>query len=1089
MEGLISKKSVIFLAILACLIAVLLVLAQENNSNPYPAINYAPNFWFDSEEQYYPANPLDFYYKNDKEVFGEIAVYRYNQLSIEEKLDKLTVFYHLEDEGTEWVYEYWLFYVFNDYQTGVKNKHYGDWEAVYVFVDKDSGRVNKAIGTAHQREIFDTEIYDPESDHIWTYVGNGSHANCIDEKDDGYCDSLKWRRLEKWDGNGEKVLYNNYNLREIDDNFIIQFDDATTLEKSSILGINIFNFLKIENKELYISWGGNPPPYAWEQSSYHNPEEIRPYSIKYALEKVNQSKNKIVGFFNSIFNKQFDKQHASITISTSDLEMTTLEEATPIIEEIIEEEIIKEKVEVEVMEKIEIVEIEIVEEEIKIVEIIEEEAKIIKEAIEENIVIQPALPNSMPFIGIGGPPSSLESEPEPEPEIIPDTTPPSSISNLLAEAGNNRGEISLSWTAPGDDESIDTSTEYIIRYSTSSEIISDNWASSTDIIGEPIPGLSGSSENLLISDLDISQTYYWAIKSKDEADNFSEISNCVSISPQAKADGLVISEIQVKGSSYLGNLANDEFIELYNPTDYDIDLSDWSIQYRGSGSVSLKKKNFVSGNSIPAKGYFLITNNDYDGHMIADMSHDSFQMSATGGNIFLVNNQIDLINVDDNSIVDKISYGSGDHLFPETLEFDLALGENQSLERKNIEDSTAESLAVGGDEHWQGNNFDSDNNSVDFVLQSNPNPQNSLTLTEPRSSFASLAETAWPMLQHDLQHTGLSPYSNNATGSPTSTSKLNWPVKLGSAGPTSPVIGLDGSLYLGAGGHLYKINLDASFSKLYSVETGGSVKTPIIDSNGNLYFADNFYLYALTSDGQLIWKYLAYGVSEPVIGSDGKIYIADSSYLYVLTPNGEKIWQSEQLSNSRWVRSPVIDSDGNIYTVGQTGILANIYKLNPLNGNTLWKTGTGLYSTALTMDSEGTIFVGGSHGLHAINSSDGIQKWHASIGNISYSIPAINQDMIYVGINGYLVYARDRISGIPEWGFATGDGVMAPPIVDNNGVIYVGSRDKKFYALNSDGSLKWQAELSDEIHNGAVIGPDGTIYVVTIDGNVYAFGK
>jgi len=88
-----------------------------------------------------------------------------------------------------------------------------------------------------------------------------------------------------------------------------------------------------------------------------------------------------------------------------------------------------------------------------------------------------------------------------------------------------------------------------------------------------------------------------------------------------------------------------------------------------------------------------------------------------------------------------------------------------------------------------------------------------------------------------------------------------------------------------------------------------------------------------------------------------------------------------------------------------------------------------------------------------------------------------------------LVYARDRISGIPEWGFATGDGVMAPPIVDNNGVIYVGSRDKKFYALNSDGSLKWQAELSDEIHNGAVIGPDGTIYVVTIDGNVYAFGK
>jgi len=162
--------------------------------------------------------------------------------------------------------------------------------------------------------------------------------------------------------------------------------------------------------------------------------------------------------------------------------------------------------------------------------------------------------------------------------------------------------------------------------------------------------------------------------------------------------------------------------------------------------------------------------------MIADMSHSSFGMSGKGGNIFLVNNQIDLINANDNSIIDKIAYGSGDNLFPENLEFDLVPEENQSLERKNIKNSTAESLAVSGNEHWQGNNFDSNNNSIDFVLQSNPNPQNSLTLTEPRSNFANLADTAWPMLQHDLQHTGLSPYSNNATGSPTSTPKSNWPI-------------------------------------------------------------------------------------------------------------------------------------------------------------------------------------------------------------------------------------------------------------------------------------------------------------------------
>jgi len=46
-----------------------------------------------------------------------------------------------------------------------------------------------------------------------------------------------------------------------------------------------------------------------------------------------------------------------------------------------------------------------------------------------------------------------------------------------------------------------------------------------------------------------------------------------------------------------------------------------------------------------------------------------------------------------------------------------------------------------------------------------------------------------------------------------------------------------------------------------------------------------------------------------------------------------------------------------------------------------------------------------------------------------------------------------------------------------------------FYAFNPDSTIKWQAELSAEIYKGAVIGPDGTIYVVTLDGNIYAFGE
>jgi len=73
----------------------------------------------------------------------------------------------------------------------------------------------------------------------------------------------------------------------------------------------------IENKEFYLPLGGNPPTYAWEQSSYYNPNEIRPISAKYITEyissKINSTKNAIAGFFNNIFNKsQLEQQKAGI---------------------------------------------------------------------------------------------------------------------------------------------------------------------------------------------------------------------------------------------------------------------------------------------------------------------------------------------------------------------------------------------------------------------------------------------------------------------------------------------------------------------------------------------------------------------------------------------------------------------------------------------------------------------------------------------------------------------------------------------------------------------------------------------------------
>ncbi|MBU2473040.1 PQQ-binding-like beta-propeller repeat protein, partial [Patescibacteria group bacterium] len=1040
MKGKIFKGSTIFLVVFGCFVFGFFAEAQTSP----PALDYAPNLWFDSQEKYYPANPLDFYFENSQEIEGEKAVNKYNQLSLEEKLDKMTVFYHIEDEGVEWVYEYWFFYVFNDSLGKIKNEHYGDWESVYVFVDKNSEQIIKVIGTAHQRRIFDTEINNPEIDHIWSYIGGGSHANCVDDESDGYCDFAKWRTFEKWDKNGSKILYNNYKLTEISPDFIDNFNGAISLEKSSELGINLLEHLWIENKELYISLGGDSPYYAWEQSSYENPEEIRPISrklvVEYISNKVNQVKDKVVGFFNDVFgNVEPEEQQASIL---DFIEVNAPEEVRPLpvaepapaevgplmrSDLISEPESIPESMVIDAPEEVRPQERSDLE---------------IETETESDFVSGSELIAPPSFISGGGAYIPPEPELQPTPEApadeaeaeIIDTIPPSDITDLLAQIGSSRGEINLSWTAPGADQ-------YIVRYSTSSV----SWASSTDIIGEPTPGLASSTESLIVSDLDTSQVYYWAIKSQDAAGNLSGISNSASSSPYAPANSLVISEIQVKGSSYLGNLPNDEFIELYNPTDSAVNISGWSIQYRGSELESFIKNDFAGGNSVPAHGYFLIANSGYDGHMVADMSHNSFQMSATGGTVFLVNNDIELTDADDNSIIDKMAYGSGTYLFPETAEFTLAPDYNQSLERKNNSISTAVSLAVGGDQHWQGNNWDGNNNSTDFVLQATTSPQNSLSLTEPRNSFASLADTDWPMIQGNLQHTGLSSYSGNVTGSPTSTPKWRYP--LSTTGPNIPVIGPDGSIYVGAGnGNLYKVTAAGATSTFYSVGVNGPVKASAFASDGTVYMNDGKNLYALTSDGQVIWKYPVYYAysSAPVIGPDGTIYVASNYYLYALTPNGEQIWRNSTLSYGNWIMSPVLDSNGNIYTVGQIGSNGIVYALNSLDGSIIWQTDPGSYYTALSLDDQGTLYVGSfsglaSAGLYALNSTNGSQKWYISIGGILGSVPAIHQDTIYVGTyHNNTFYSVNKLNEIVNWTYyfgGDGDKISASPIIDSQGVI------------------------------------------------------
>ena len=306
-----------------------------------------------------------------------------------------------------------------------------------------------------------------------------------------------------------------------------------------------------------------------------------------------------------------------------------------------------------------------------------------------------------------------------------------------------------------------------------------------------------------------------------------------------------------------------------------------------------------------------------------------------------------------------------------------------------------------------------------------------------------LANSPWPMGQHDPQHTGRSSYSGP------SSPEVRWSYATGGQIYSSPVIGRDGTIYVG--------------------------------SNDNK-------LYAINSDGSLKWSYTTGGwvAVVPAIAADGTVYVgSDDAKLYALNQSGSLKWS---YTTSQGIRgSPNIGADGTIYVGCDVGTRPDVYAINP-DGSLKWSyTAAGFINSAPAIGTDGTIYVGaGDRKLYAID-SNGSLKWTYTTGDyIEHSSPAIGADgTIYVGSDDKKLHAINP-NGSLRWTYTTDGGIHSSPAIGADGTIYVGSGDSKLYAINTDGSLKWAYMTGSQIATAPAIDADGIIYVGSFDGKLYA---
>jgi outer membrane protein assembly factor BamB len=293
----------------------------------------------------------------------------------------------------------------------------------------------------------------------------------------------------------------------------------------------------------------------------------------------------------------------------------------------------------------------------------------------------------------------------------------------------------------------------------------------------------------------------------------------------------------------------------------------------------------------------------------------------------------------------------------------------------------------------------------------------------------------------------------------------------------------------GAGGH-------AQVVSTWEFLTGGSVySSPAVDAWGNVFIgSSDKYLYALEGrSGLLLWcfKTGADVSSTPAVSASGVVFFGSTDrFVYAVNAtSGASVWDAPVSTPAAVMSSPLLCDDGRLYVLSDVFVLA----IAQDTGDVVWSTPFSLFApgTSLALGSNQTLIVAGLKRVLGLDCRNGSVIWtygHPNEHDEDFTTAAVSNGVAYLGCAMGVVSAVNVLDGSEVWTFnaTRGVGFVSSPAIGPNGLVYIASLDGGLYALAQNGTLAWRYAAGERAFTTPAVDANGVVYFGCDDNQLHA---